>query len=237
VRALTIAEPGMTWDRNIDNALRMINLAKQGGADICKFQWTSSGKKIQERRKVDPKYTAIYERGVQYPLEWLQIFKGHCDSVGIEFACTAYLPEDIEVIAPLVNRFKVSAYESNDQEFVRQHLQYAKDVIVSINPDYLPLMRSSRSKQIKLLHCVSKYPTEMKELGLSRIVDYDLDGLSSHCPDWRIGGIAVAAGAQILEVHFRDFTTPNTNPDYGHSLNPEELSNCVRYVREVEAAL
>lgn len=220
-RTLVIAEPGMTWDRDLDKAYRLIDAAKECDADVVKFQWTSNGRKIQERRKVDPKYAAIYERGVQYPASWLELLKGHCDRVGIEFACTTYLIEDIAVVAPLVKRFKVSAYESKWEEFIRAH-DPAKEIIISqngpINTKRVGLIQRS-------LRCVSEYPTRLEKLNLSLIRDLHFDGLSDHTANVLTGALAVAAGAKIVEAHIRLWDTPKDNPDFGHSLVAEPASD------------
>ena len=211
-----IAEPGMTWDRNLDAAYRLIDAAKECGADVAKFQWCSSGRKIQERRKVDSKYIAIYEHGVQYPREWLEKLKGHCDQVGIEFACTTYLIEDIAVVAPLVKRFKVSAYESGWEEFTQGHRRFGKPLIVSKKHEGVVHIKGLDAS---LLYCVSEYPTPLEKLRLQRMDIADgYDGLSDHTANVLTGAAAVAAGARIVEAHIRLNKTSKDNPDYGHSL-------------------
>ena len=212
-RTLVIAEPGMTWDRDLDKAYRLIDAAKACDADIVKFQWTSSGRKIQQRRQVDEKYIAIYERGVQYPREWLFDLMTHCDEVGITFMCTTYLPEDIAVVDPLVKMFKVSAYESEWREFIEAH-PHGKNILVSTNPKqtmyYLP--------GVRFLHCVSKYPTPIEDLKLRQYIGDDIEGFSDHTANVLTGAAAVAAGATIVEAHIRLHDTDKGNPDYGHSL-------------------
>lgn len=211
---LVIAEPGMTWDRDLTQAFKLIDAAKACGSDVVKFQWTSSGKKLQERRQVDPKYVAIYERGVQYPREWLEKLKGHCDSVGIEFACTTYLIEDIAVVAPLVKRYKISAYESTWYEFVRAH----SHAITSCND--LNTAYNVHSLGHDPLWCVSKYPTPVDALQIRYLAmeDSPFVGLSDHTANVLTGAAAVAAGARIVEAHIRLSDTEKENPDYRHSL-------------------
>ncbi len=222
---LVIAEPGMTWDRDLDKAYRLIDAAKACGSDVCKFQWTSNGKKIQQRRQVDAKYAAIYERGVQYPREWLEQLKGHCDSVGIEFACTSYLIEDIPIIAPLVKRFKVSAYEADWTEFVHAHFYQSKETIISSKcaSTYQVFMKlPGTARPARVLHCVSKYPTKLEDLHLRECSYEGVDGLSDHSANVLTGAAAVAAGASVVEVHIKLKDTLEINPDYPHSLFCED---------------
>lgn len=235
MHTIVIAEPGMTWDCNLSEAYALIEAAKEAGADIVKFQWTSDGEQMQQRRRVDPKYAAIYKRGVQYPSGWLEVLRTKCDSVGIEFACTTYLPQDIPIVAPLVNRFKVSAYESQDEDFVRRHVRYDKEIVISVNPSYLSLDRAHRLKQIKLLHCVSQYPTPIDKLQLSLISKRDLDGFSDHSANVLAGAAAVSNGARLVEVHIKGADTDLKNPDYGHSLYCSYLG-LETYIRNIRTA-
>lgn len=227
----------MTWDRDIGDAYRLIEAAKESGADVCKFQWTSSAKKLQERRGVDRKYAGIYERGVQYPAEWLEKLRLHCDQVGIEFSCTTYLIEDIPIVAPLVKRFKVSAYESQWAEFMDAHAPFGREIIASTNPKKYPQFNAG---SVRVLHCISEYPTPIEHLGL-RIFSEDMhDGLSDHTTSLITGALAVAAGASIVEKHIRLGDADPKNPDYDVSLPCDDMYKFHHYVwciRQAEKAL
>lgn len=244
---LIIAELGSSWrfgtemtclpDR-LSNPERMIQEAKSCGADAVKFQWTSDGTAMAKRRGLGDDAAKMYTKYLQYPKEHLTRFKAACDAEAIEFMCTVYLPQDIPVIAPLVKRFKISAFEAKDPSFVLAQPP-TKDIIVSLNQGDA----TAPWDRVKILHCISKYPTPLEELGLSRISDQELDGLSDHTTSTLTGALAVAAGATILEKHVRLWDTPQDNPDYGHSLildsDGEEMSFAayVRNVREAERCM
>lgn len=228
-RTLVIAECGSSWDCDESKAFRLIEAAKACDADIAKFQWTSNAKAMAERRlgpnAVGP--TQMYKRYLEYPLETLMRLKAHCDSVGIEFLVTAYLIEDIATIAPLVKRFKVSAFEAKWREFIEAHIPFRKDLIISMNPraaidPHTFDQWMNYTCKYSVLHCVSKYPTPVEELGLinCRVLDEgpNLDGLSDHTTSTLTGALAVAAGATIVEKHIRLFDTSQDCPDYPHSL-------------------
>src|SRR3972149_1194718 len=106
-RTLVIAECGSSWHFGLDpigNAKCMIQAAKDCGADAVKFQYCSDAAAMAKRRGL-PDAEAMYRRYLQYPVEYLRHFKTHADSVGIEFMCTVYLPQDITVVESLVKRF------------------------------------------------------------------------------------------------------------------------------------
>ena len=51
----------------------------------------------------------VYAR-YKLPIGWLDILSDHCKRVDIEFMCSTFLIEDIQIVAPYVNRFKISAF-------------------------------------------------------------------------------------------------------------------------------
>lgn len=104
-----------------------------------------------------------------------------------------------------------------------------------------PYSANSVHDNVSLLHCTSQYPTSMEEVNL-RAMDtlsssFGLPvGYSDHTQGLLIPAAAVARGATIIEKHFTlDRTLPG--PDHMASLEPHELSQMVRDIREIEKAL
>lgn len=96
-------------------------------------------------------------------------------------------------------------------------------------------------EKVALLHCTTEYPAPAGEINL-RAMDtlrlaFGLEvGYSDHSAGIAIALAAVARGATILEKHFTlDRTLPG--PDHAASLEPHELTQMVRGIREVETAL
>jgi len=236
-RTFVIAEAGSTHDNQLKTAHNLIDAAKACGADAVKWQFWSSSKALAARRKI-PQAEPIYAK-YKLPVGWLQILSEHCQRVGIEFMCSTFLLEDIPTVAPYVTRFKISAFESEWEDFVNAHWDYAREVICSVNPgkwffgNYYP----------RLLHCISEYPTRLEDLKLSRISEFQLDGLSDHSTSVLSGACAVHQGATIIEKHIRLSGCDPLNPDYPHSLvadteNPEfSFKGYVDLIREAERML
>jgi N,N'-diacetyllegionaminate synthase len=247
---LVIAEMGSSHDNDLSKAKRLIDAAKECGANVIKGQWTSNAEKMAARRGLGADAAKMYKHYLEKPVSWLETLKAHSDATGIEWACTSYLIEDIATIAPLVKRFKVSAFESKWEEFVEGHMNaQRKDTIISsndaLNYNLPPMKLYGGAGEFKVLHCVSKYPTPIDDLNLD-VCSYDgVDGLSDHTTSTLTGALAVAAGATIVEKHIRLDTTPESNPDYLHSLEAANtrrdgwtaFGEYVRNIREAERAL
>lgn len=95
--------------------------------------------------------------------------------------------------------------------------------------------------RVKLLHCTSEYPAPFGEVNL-RAMDamaaaFGLPvGYSDHTPGIHVSLAAVARGARVIEKHFTlDRSLPG--PDHRASLEPNELRELVRQVRDIEKAL
>jgi len=93
-------------------------------------------------------------------------------------------------------------------------------------------------ERVTLLHCTTEYPAPFDEVNL-RAMDtlakvFGLSvGYSDHTSGIHISLAAVARGAKIIEKHFTlDRNLPG--PDHKASLEPNELRELVRQIREIE---
>lgn len=250
-RVKIIAELGSCHDRNFATAERMVMDAAEGGADYVKLQYWSSAQRLAERRQSGPGYQAIYE---MYQIErgWLERLARTAEIADVGFLCTAYLPEDIPVVEPYVDHFKVASFEAGDLAFIAAHYPYCQQnrdrwLIVStgLQSDNalrrLLIERDRRNNEValKLLHCVSAYPCPPAALHLRQIRTMYFDGFSDHAAAGWIasGAVAVALGARILEVHVRPVTMDEQNPDAPHALAPSQFRRYVEHVRLAEDAI
>ena len=101
--------------------------------------------------------------------------------------------------------------------------------------------RKALKKKVTLLHCTTDYPASFKEVNLNAMATLHKTfrlpvGLSDHTPGIAVPIAAVALGAAIVEKHFTlDKKLPG--PDHKASLDPDELTQMVVAVRQIEAAL
>lgn len=101
--------------------------------------------------------------------------------------------------------------------------------------------RNMLQDKVTLLHCTTEYPAPFAEVNLRAMPmlrqAFDLPvGYSDHTTGIAIPVAAVALGAVIIEKHFTlDRNLPG--PDHKASLEPDELKQMVRSIREVELAL
>lgn len=252
VSVYIIAEAGSCHDGDFIKATNLVRAAKDSGADAVKFQYWSDPDRLAERRRVPDHYKRIY-RTYRLPGAWLSDLWRYAGELGLDFMCTAYLPEDVAAVEPWVRHFKVASFEAEAGDLLRAHEPH-----LHTRPDrWLVISCGMGAKweeslgvldkvllgrlgdRLKLLHCVSAYPAPAEALGLGSIRKYEYDGYSDHSEPsltWT-GALAVAAGAEVLEAHLRLHETDAENPDAPHAMVPAEFRSYVRHVRFAEACM
>lgn len=242
-----IAELGGCHDGRLHEMLAGVRQAKSCGADAIKLQWTSDPVKMANRRGKarEDGYADIYRTLLSWPKSWHERVSSYARSLGIDYMCTVYLPEDVAVVAPWVSKFKISSFEALDDAMVESHLHYDKQIVLSTGMlDHLGVMgnaafeKMTRDK-VAVLQCVSAYPAPLESLNLCVLWNKYYDGLSDHTePDFTwTGALAVAAGATIIEAHMRVPQTSTDNPDYPHAMDARQLEDYIRHIRFAETCV
>ena len=240
-RVFVIAEAASSHDGDIAKAYRLIEVAKAAGGDAVKFQAFHAETLATRRDAAD--YLPVYQR-YEMPLHWLPNLAEACDAVGIEFMTSVFHEDYLPLVDPYVRRWKVSSFEAQDRAFLQAHVPYGKPVIVSTG-----MMPRERIRAIALchvveavLHCTSSYPTPLDQASIAAIRDLPLPvgvrrGYSDHSRCELAGAFAVAAGAQVVEVHFCLPETEADNPDRVVSHEPDGLTRYIIHLRLAETMM
>jgi sialic acid synthase SpsE len=246
MKVQVVAELGGIACGRKDVMIRQVNAAHAAGCDGVKLQWLSSPSRLVERRKAAD-YKGAYE-SLAFPLTDLDAVISHAHSLGLRAGCSAYLPEDLPVIACRADWIKLASFESGDAQFRTDAANTGRPLTISAgmcsNSELLALVAFRDEwrhfcRIVDVLACVSCYsdwiPYSQRNLAVIRV--YDLDGFSDHCRDINSGHDAVLAGARILEVHMRLADSDPSNPDYGVALDPVKLRYYVDAVRRAEQSM
>ena len=251
-RTFVIAEAAGCHDGDYDKALRLVHLTRDIGADAVKFQWCSSPERLAARRRA-PESLEAY-RTLAFPREWFPYLRREVEMAGLELMVTAYLPEDVAVVAEYVDRFKVASFEATDVHFVALHAEWPTIPLVisagmgaDLKPSLTAYLRgrpTSDGRLVTVLACVSAYPCPDAEANLAvlwpRIHELPwrpYQGYSDHTLHPWTGALAVAAGAQVVEFHVRLDETGPDNADFGVARDPLKAAEYVRNIRQAEVLL
>lgn len=246
-----IAEVGSNW-QTLDDCIHSVRCAKECGADAVKFQAFN----YEALYGVVPDYAAvisidpdlrIYNSLKDLPISWLPKLKEQADLCEIEFMCSAFSPELIDVVDPFVNIHKLASAEMCHVRMLEKLRSIGKPVFMSTGAHTVEEigyalailhdvdLDSKSPPPIVLMYCVAAYPA--KEIHLDVIPHYRSDfgclaGYSDHSTDVLvIPKAANMAGACVLEKHFTAIPDLKS-PDREHSLTPTQFKNMVESVRK-----
>ena len=264
-RALIIAEAGVNHDGNIEQAIQLIDVAADAGADLVKFQTfdakalaTANAELAAYQENAPDLADASHDAGQLAMLKRLQLSEedhltliAHCEARGIGFFSTAFDLESLDFLARLgAERFKVPSGEITNLPYLRRIASFQKDVIMSTGMAELSEIGEAigcleaaglPKDKITLLHCTTEYPAPIEEVNLRAMRAMgDMFGLpvgySDHTDGIDVAIAAVALGASVIEKHFTlDKNLPG--PDHSASLEPEALKAMVGGIRRIECAL
>lgn len=243
-----IGEAASAHCGSYDQACYLIHLAKEAGCDAVKFQLFNTSLYNKDTPDFGG-YTSINKmmEGLQMPRRWVPHLKKQCEALNIEFMATPFDEDAIQVLVDNgVNRLKVAAFESSDPRFLRKCAETKLPLIVSLGVKSSPalvlhnVLEVNPDCDLTLLHCVSQYPTSPENaslLTIQRLKELWMNvGYSDHTTDTITPSLAVVLGATTIEKHFcssRRFD----NPDCKFALEPNELAQMVKNIRETEQKL
>ena len=253
-----IAEAGVNHNGSVDMALRLVEKAKEVGADCVKFQ-TFRAEKIVTQASPKANYqlevTDMAESQFDM-LKKLELDRGsfarikmHCEKVGIDFMSTPYNPEDAELLNDLnVDAFKIASGQLVELPFLRQVARYGKRMIVSTGmadmaevKEAVEAIHGAGNQDLVVLQCNTDYPSRIEDVNIRAMLTIrdELNvqvGYSDHVPNNHACFAAVALGAEMIEKHFTlDNTLPG--PDHSSSLEPEAFKQLVLGIRDIEKCM
>lgn len=259
-KVIIIAEAGVNHNGSIDLAKKLVDKAKEAGADYVKFQTARPEKVISTfapQAEYQKKNTGKVEsqldmaRRIVLALEDFRELKTYCDQVGIKFMSTPFDPDSIDLLVDIgMDYMKVPSGELTNLPYLRRIARCGLPVIMSTGMCRIGEVEAAlgvlldgglRREDIILLHCNTEYPTPFEDVNLKAMLTLGQAfgvrvGYSDHTRGIEVPIAAVALGACVIEKHFTlDHNLPG--PDHVASLEPDELKKMVDSIRNIEKAL
>ena len=247
MKATIIAEIGINHCGDLGLAKEMIELAKSNGADVAKFQLYRPEKLLARQDFPERDWKVILASELSF-LEAREL-KDHCDQLEIEFMASAFDYERLGWLEDFgVKRHKIASRMIYDREYCEAVKATFKPYLVSTGRtknEYNRLGESVVDTYWRVgrkmlgsswLYCISKYPTELMDVGFNRYTFTQqlskkwewYDGFSDHTVGLTAAKTAIALGAKIIEKHF----TMHRNlpgPDQAGSMTPDELKELCKF--------
>ena len=255
-----IAEAGVNHNGSIDTAKMLVDVASESGADAVKFQ-TFKAKNLVTKNAIRAKYQDINtgNKDSQYDmLKKLELNKEmhhelieYCKSKNLTFLSSPFDHESIILLDNLgLKIFKIPSGEITNLPYLQHVGKLNKKVILSTGMStieeiekalYILTQSGTKKDNITLLHANSEYPTPMEDVNLRAMLTignkFDISyGYSDHTTGIEISIAAVAMGARCIEKHIT-LDRNMEGPDHKASIEPDELSDMIDAIRNVEKAL
>ena len=259
MRTIIIAEAGVNHNANIDTAFKLVDVAKDSGADIVKFQTavpeevvTKYADKADYQKNTNENETQLeMTKRIHLPLNDFIKINNYCKNKKIQFLTTTFGPRSTEFIAKLKPAlFKIPSGEITNLPYLRKISSFKKKIILSTGMSNMDEIAKAievinlcgvKKSDLTVLHCSTEYPANIENINL-RVMQkikekFNVDvGYSDHTLGINIPPIAVAMGAKVIEKHFT-LDKNQTGPDHKASLEPFELKEMILNIRKIESAL
>jgi len=239
-----IAEIGLNHGGSLTTAKALIDSAVRAGADAVKFQTYITEKRV-------PKDSPIFNilKQCELPFESFKELKTYADNQNVVFFSTPFDEESVDYLESIdVALYKVASFDILNNVLLRKIAKTGKTVIISVgmsNIDEINQMISifkEYKNNIALLHCISAYPTMEQEANLAAIHTLINDfpnliiGQSDHTNGIEVPIYAVAAGAKIIEKHYKIYDEMDCI-DAPVSISESNFSQLVSSIRKLELIL
>lgn len=252
-----IAEAGVNHNGSFDLACKLVDEAKKAGVDCIKFQTFKAEKLVSHSaKKAEYQKKATGDSSQQDMLKQLELsfeefvqLKDYCDKAGVAFLSTPFDFDSLAFLDTIDMPFwKIPSGEVTNYPYLVALAKTGKPIVMSTGMctkeeigQALTVLRENGAGEIKLLHCNTEYPTPFEDVNLTAMEDirktFSLEvGYSDHTKGIEIPVAAAALGATVIEKHFT-LDKNMEGPDHKASLEPEELTEMVRAIRNIEKAL
>ena len=247
-----IADIGANHDGSLERAFKLIELAKQSGADAAKFQnfkaskivskygFETLGGALSHQSTWKKSVFEIYEEA-SINEDWTSKLKKKCIEQEIEYFTSPYDLDSVDKVDSFVELYKIGSGDITWLEIIEHIAKKNKPVLLAtgasnINEVELAMKTiSSFNDRICLMQCNTNYTLDNEKyryVNLNVLKTYrDLYpnvilGLSDHTIGHATTVASIALGARIIEKHFTDDNN-REGPDHKFAMNPKSWREMV----------
>ena len=244
-----IAEIGSVHDGSFGNSKKLIDIAKECGADYVKFQYHIA-KNESLKGALNPKYFQeekrydYFERTSFTLQQWKELIK-YTKQKKIKFLCSIFSIESFKNLLSLgVKSFKIPSGEVSNLPMLLEVSKY-KDINIFLSTgmsDFKEIEEAYKilkRNNLTIMQCTSQYPCEDKRVGLNIFDDFKkkfkdcILGFSDHTQNDIAAILAVSKGSKYFEKHLT-FSKKMYGSDAKFASEPHEFINYCKSLKKAE---
>ncbi len=240
-----IAEIGNNHNGSVKLAKQLIIEAKKCGADCVKFQTFSTKSLFSKKSFIKNKKLKYQSDKYTLDLKTFKTLKNFAKKQKIEFTATPFskLEVDFLVNTLKIKLIKIASMDLNNYPLIDYIAKKKIPILISTGfgskieiKKAISILKRNKAKFI-ILHCVSEYPPNNKNLNLLRIKEFEKIfscpvGFSDHTIGTLTSITALALGAKVIEKHFT-LNKKMEGWDHSISADPKELRQLCNYGKDV----
>ena len=244
-----IAELSANHNGDINRAFKILEMAKECGADAIKIQTYTQDTLTIDCDKEDFRIKGgLWNNRTLYdlyteahmPWDWHKPLFEKAKEVGITIFSSPFDNTAVDLLEKLgAPAYKIASFEAIDLPLIEYVAKTGKPMIISTGmadeeeiKEAIDAARRAGCKELVILQCVSGYPAPAHDYNLVTIPDIKkrfgvLTGLSDHTIDNTTAIASVALGACLIEKHVT-LDRNGGGPDDSFSLEKPELLQLCR---------
>jgi N,N'-diacetyllegionaminate synthase len=252
-----IAEAGVNHNGQLSIAKKLVDAAVSAGVDAVKFQTFKAEGVVTDdigiasyaKKNIGKNLTQL-EMIKQYELSYdgFKELKKYCDKKKILFLSTPHSFDAIDFLEDLIPAYKFGSGDLTNTPALRYASRKHKPIFLGTGMATLREVRTAirtihaaGNHQVIALHCTTNYPCPLTEVNLRAMLTMQntlncLVGYSDHTMGITVPIMAATLGAVVIEKHFT-LDKAMSGPDHKASLEPDELTQMVTAIRNVEVTL
>ena len=240
-----IAEIGSNHNGVLENAYKLIDVAKNSEASAVKFQLFKHNEFVGLSKK---NYRELKKN--ELPKKWLKKIEKYCNSKKIELFFSVFGKTSLMMLNNLktVKTVKIASSECTNLNLLSLVARKFDKIILStgmsLESDIVKakeVLELYGAKKIIVMHCVADYPTKIKEMNLNYLntlknLDFFAIGLSDHSLTDISSLVSIGLGASYFEKHIT-LNKKGVGPDNFYSMLPHEFKHYVNSLNDANISL
>ena len=249
-----ICEIGINHNGDLNLAKKLIDAAKESGADFVKFQKRTIdevySKEILDQQRESPwgNTQRDQKEGLEFSLKEYEAIDQYCKDIGIEWFASAWDTKSLIFLDQFnLNYHKVASAMIIDKNFLQELAKRKKHTFISTGMSTVEDITTAvkifndNNTSFELMHCVSTYPMKPEDANLNTIKALKNKfkcnvGYSGHESGVAISVAAAALGISSLERHIT-LDRSMYGSDQAASLETRGLRELVGSVRAIEKCM